>query len=407
MRNRVVFVLNMDANGLGISRSLGRIGIPVVGIDFKSGSPGLRSRYVRPLVCADPVTESDRVLDLLIDEGSRLDEKGIIFPTSDAFLLMLSRNRKRLEDSFDFIIPPEKIIEGMINKSIQYREATRLGIPIPETYFPSSMDELNQIARDIPYPAIIKPLYSHLWFAKFGNKGFKVRNPEELKEKFRRAFDSGLIALVQSCIVGPNTNHVKVCAYYGNDSRIRAVFLTRKLRQFPTEFGIGSLMKSVHNEEVQALGLQMFEGVDYRGIGSIEFKLDNRDGRYKMIELNARPWLQNSQAACAGVDFSYIEYRNIAENHYAPPPEWQDGVIWVDVLEDLKSFMWYRKREMAKWPELFSPWLSANCHAYLARDDMRPAFSNLECGIQIARVIADSMRTKSEERNGSILTGRH
>ena len=81
------------------------------------------------------------------------------------------------------------------------------------------------------------------------------------------------------------------------------LYLTRKIRQFPVEFGIGTTMESFHDPLVKRIGLDFMENIGYRGIGSIELKLDDRTGKYMMIELNPRLWAQNIQATCAGVNF--------------------------------------------------------------------------------------------------------
>ena len=47
-------------------------------------------------------------------------------------------------------------------------------------------------------------------------------------------------------------------------------------------------MRSVHDPELVELGLRSFRAIGYRGVGSIEFKRDDRDGRLKMIELDLR-----------------------------------------------------------------------------------------------------------------------
>lgn len=400
---RVAFVLNMDANGLGVSRSLGIEGIPVVGVDFRKGIAGLRSRCIRPLVCPNPIEEPQESLDLLLAEGRRLDDKGILYPTSDAFTLLVSRHRRELGEAFDFMLPPEDIVEGMVNKRLQYDEAKRLGMPLPSTFYPGSMDDLDGIRDELEYPAIIKPIYSHLLSSRIG-KGIKVDGPSELKERYKRVFEVGMETLVQSCVIGPNTNHVKVCGYYGRDGDPHAVFLTRKLRQFPPEFGIGTLMESTHDGPLQALGERFFRGIGYRGVGSIEFKKDERDGQCKMIELNARFWLQNVQAMLAGVNFPLIEYRELTEGIAGEPPPWRDGVTWVDMVEDARSFWWYRKRGMAEYRRLIPAWLDADCHAYLSRTDLRPALSQSGYGIGIAKLVGDLLRMeRKKEFDGNVL----
>ena len=280
----------------------------------------------------------------------------------------------------------------MINKRAQYEEAMRVGAPLPPTFFPSDMSEVQEAAGELIYPAFIKPYYSHLWYPVFGNKGFKVNGPRELRERYEEVFRAGLEALVQTVIDGPNTNHVKVCAYYGQDGRRRALFMTRKIRQNPAEFGVGSTMESIHDEEAQRIGLDFLEAIGYRGIGSVELKMDQRTGKYQMIELNPRLWAQNVQATYAGVNFPLIEYDDVTGRGVPEVTDWRDGVRWMDAFEDARSFWWYRQRGAMRWPDLVRSWLRSDCHAYWAKDDMGPFLAHTRLGVQAAKVAVELLR---------------
>jgi len=371
---------------VGVVRSLGREGIPLVAVDFVKKAPGLRSRYARPLLVPDPVKDPQGVLDILLRDGDS-GSRSVLYPTSDAFVLFMSRYRDELSERFIFNIPSERVLEGMVNKRLQYEEANRVGTPIANTHYPTDMADIERIEHDLDYPVFIKPLYSHLWHERFGNKGFKVANPRELGARFEEIFAAGLEALVQSIILGPNTNHVKVCAYYGTDGGLGALFQTRKQRQYPTEFGVGTIMHSIHDPEVAKMGLRFFEGVGYRGVGSIEFKLDDRDGKYKMIELNPRLWAQNSQATYAGVNFSLIEYLDVTGQGMGPAPDWKDNVRWMDSFEDLQAFSWFKDYGMVKRRDLINSWMTIDCHAYFAWDDLGPVWAHTGGGVEAAKLL--------------------
>ena len=393
----LAYVLGVNTpNGLGAVRSLGRHGIGVVAVDHRPDAAGLRSRYARPLVVPDPAIRPEAALDALLSQPER-GEKAVLFPTSDAFVLFLSRFREQLEERYRFCIPSRRILDGMVNKRAQYEEAMRVGAPLPPTFFPSDVSEVEAAADLLSYPAFIKPYYSHLWYKKFGNKGFKVAGPRELKARYEEVFRAGLEALVQTVIDGPNTNHVKVCAYYGTDGTRRALFLTRKIRQNPVEFGVGTTMESMHDPTAEKIGLDFLEAIGYRGIGSIELKMDRRGGRYMMIELNPRLWAQNVQATYSGVNFPLIQYNDLTGAPLAEQPEWQDGVRWMDAFEDARSYWWYRSRGLMRLSDLVRSWMRADCHAYLAKDDMGPFMAHTGLGVEAARVAAELLKERGRE----------
>jgi predicted ATP-grasp superfamily ATP-dependent carboligase len=50
--------------------------------------------------------------------------------------------------------------------------------------------------------------------------------------------------------------------------------------------------------------------LEYRGIFSAEFKRDPRDGLFKLLEINARPWWYIEYAERCGVDVCTMAYRD-------------------------------------------------------------------------------------------------
>jgi D-aspartate ligase len=142
-RMPAAFVLHMGPNGLGVTRSLAREGVPVVGVDFDPKAPGFFSRYCKPLLCPDPTTDPDGALELLLKVGEKLPEKGALYACSDMFVLFVSRNRRALSEQFKFTISPEEVLEGMINKRRLYDEAERIGTPYSRTFYPNDWSDLD------------------------------------------------------------------------------------------------------------------------------------------------------------------------------------------------------------------------------------------------------------------------
>jgi predicted ATP-grasp superfamily ATP-dependent carboligase len=80
MNKRVAVVLNMGANCLGVARSLGQNSILVLGMDFAPRPAGFHSKYVKVSIALTPTPSPDALLEFLVKEGGRLDEKGDLRP---------------------------------------------------------------------------------------------------------------------------------------------------------------------------------------------------------------------------------------------------------------------------------------------------------------------------------------
>jgi D-aspartate ligase len=373
----IAFVLDMGPNGLGITRSLGREGIQVVGADSDPLASGLYSTYCKRLITSDPVKEPQRVLSLLLSEGKKHLGKSVLFPASDANVLLVSRFRRELSECFQFAIPSKEIVESVINKRVLYELAEKAGIPHPKTHYPASLQDVQEVKDDIRYPVYIKPYYSHLWQERYRSKGFVANSPSEMIAKYKELFDAGIGAMLQSIVTGPDSNIVDVCAYLSEKSEPLATFVARKLRQHPNKFGVGTCKVSMHDPALLETGLRFFREINYVGPGVIEFKKDNRDGKYKMLELNARFNHSNIQATYAGVNLPLIQYLHLTEQSEERPRDHKDGVIWLDAIPDFLAFCQLNRKGELPLSTWFRSTLEANCHSYFAWDDMKPFI--MEC----------------------------
>ena len=92
---------------------------------------------------------------------------------------------------------------------------------------------------------------------------------------------------------------------------IKALFARRRLRIYPPDFGNSTAMVSIPLDDVQQAVDSLrtvLHAVGYRGIFSGEFKRDPRDGRFKLLEINTRPWWFIDFAVRCGVDVCRMAY---------------------------------------------------------------------------------------------------
>jgi D-aspartate ligase len=370
-RESIAVVLDMGANGLGVARSLGQQGIRVIGVDFRSTAPGLSSRYCTPLLTPDPLIHPQEALSILLDAGRKLSSKGVLYPTSDAFVLFVSRLREQLSRYFLIAIPSHEILECILNKKKLYELAESAGTPYPTARFPGTMEKVELIKDEIEYPALIKPYYSHLWWQRFRNKGFVVANPTQFVQKYKRAFDARLEAMVQEIIRGPSTNIIDVHAYLSKKHEPLATFVSRHVRKYPVDFGVGSCVESVHDERALEVGMRFFEKIHYVGIGEIELKKDVQ-GVYRLLDLNARTCLQSVHSMHAGVNLPLIQYQDLTDEPVARLEEYKNAVRWLDAFQDLRAFYVLTRGGQLSFRSWLTSIKKVGCHAYFARDDLKP-----------------------------------
>jgi len=337
--------LGMFETGLAVGRSLGRAGIRVVGLDSVK-KVGFYSRYIDARICPDPLEHEAAFVAFLMDVAAREGGKPALFITSDEYLVPVSRNRETLGSRFLMNLPDHRIIECITDKFKQYELALDAGIPVPRTFLAENMERVLEMEEQIPLPAFIKGAEVTLWRKKMGvaSKGFVVATREELTDTLQAVFDRGVNALIQEIIPGPDTNHYKASCYVARDGTMLLAFGLQKIRQQPAGFGFGCLVQSVEYPEMLAQGKEFFRRIAYRGVGSAEFKLDARDGKLKLIELNPRYWQQNALPERCGMNFPLTDYLEITGCHPEAVQAYRSGVKWVNLYSDLESFREYRKR---------------------------------------------------------------
>jgi D-aspartate ligase len=65
----------------------------------------------------------------------------------------------------------------------------------------------------------------------------------------------------------------------------------RRSRQHPREFGrAASYVETVELPEIEELPERFLKAIHYHILVEIEYKRDPRDGKYKLLVVNARAW---------------------------------------------------------------------------------------------------------------------
>ncbi len=360
---------------LGFVRSLGKRGIPVIVASIEQ-SIRLRSRYCLE---AFHIHGESSLLAFIAELGENMPHKGVMIPTSDADVLFMSRNRSHISRYFFFALPDITMLETLANKRTQYEFALDSGILIPQTFSPESPQDILKIADKIEYPCIIKPVYSHVWHnyhKRVGMKGWEklaeVSSPQELHNTYCSMADAGVELLIQERIPGDDTQLYSFYTYLNQEAEPLTTFVLRKQRQWPPLYGCGSSSVTCKNEDVVALGLKLLQKAKYHGLANLEFKLDSRDGEYKLMEINVRCGNRVRLAVDAGVDIPYIAYKDMLGKAVTPVNTYHLDMQWIDLIGDFRAFLYYRKIGKVHFGQWVRSVIASRSHAYFSWDDPIP-----------------------------------
>jgi len=337
-QNRVGVLVtgNNGTNNLGVVRNLGQHRIPVTLLTWGRMDMVRYSRYVsRRISCPNPRESEFEFIALLLDLGKQSEARSVIIPTSDVEAMALSRYKEDLEQYYFVPIPTFDVTKTLVNKKEFYMLLDRIGVPHPKTYFPGSISELRAIGETVAPPYIIKPAYTALFAAQFGQKCFVINSTQRLSEAIAKLRNTNLEVLIQEII--PGKEIYMFYTYFSKESQPLAICGYDKLRQYPPDFGSGSLCKSAWRASPIDLGLQLLKAIGYHGMAEPEFKRDPRDGEYKLLEVNARTTTQSALPARCGTNVEHIAYLDMTGQWGGTAASPHNGIVWMDELGDLLS----------------------------------------------------------------------
>jgi D-aspartate ligase len=373
---RPAVVVSGFTMGLAVIRALGEQGVPVVLVRYDDTDMGQASRYVREVVHAPhPAKEEEAFVERLLAVAPRYD-RGLLIPASDAGLVAISKHKQELEDGYVVAATDWDVTRLFIEKRETYALAEKLGVAAPKTTTPLSLEEAERYAENAMYPCLVKPSQGHLYKARIGVKMKRADGRDALLRAYREAEAAGLEVMLQELIPGPDGDGANHNAYVW-DGRVLVEHTARKLRGSPPQLGSPRVARSELVPEILEPGRAILDAMGFSGFACTEFKRDDRDGRWKLMEVNGRANLSGMLAVRSGVNFPLLQYRHLIDGIEPSSRGFRSGVCWTDVVRDMSCNVAYAGREGYGLRELIAPYRRPHVDAIWDARDPRPFFVRL------------------------------
>jgi predicted ATP-grasp superfamily ATP-dependent carboligase len=260
----------------------------------------------------------------------------VLFPTRDEHVAAFARHREVLSEVFRVPTPPWEITKWAWNKWNTYSMAQKLDIPIPKTWCPRTIEDIGAI--DAEFPLAIKPSVKEDFFYATRAKAWRAESRDQLKEMFLKASShvGTNEVLVQEIVPGDGTTQFSSCVFL-KDGNVLGSMEAQRWRQHPPEFGrAATFVASLDLPIAKEMTLKFLRAINYYGLAEVEYKFDHRDGKYKLLDVNARTWGFHALGSPAGVDFAYLLY---ADQVGIPVQETRgrSGVGWIRMVTDIPT----------------------------------------------------------------------
>ncbi len=362
-------------NALSVARSLGREGVRVYALNYPD-SYVASSRYCKLIRTPAGANPEEGWAGYLLGPESDELAGAVLLALGDTGIQVITQNREELAQKFllDVVNPDAQAC--MLNKLATYQQAVAAGVPTPRFWVIETRRQVLSLEKELVYPLLVKPFFSHLYQKAFGKKFVEVKTFDELLRALDAVEGSGLQVMLVEKIPGPDD---RLCSYYtylDEAGEPLFHFTKRIIRRFPVNRGGACYHITDWNPEVRDLGLQLFRQVGLRGLANVEFKRDDRDGQLKLIEVNARFTAATCLLTASGFDLGLFVYNRLTGRPQRSLENYRKGMrLWYP-REDYHAFRELNKRgEITLWQ-----WLAS-----IARPQVLPYFSWRDPGPTLAQ----------------------
>ena len=385
MQVDTVVLLGLGANGLGNLRALARGGIRTVAIDNDPRKPGARSRYGEKVILTHHADIRDAYREALQQLARRPWPRApLLLPSNDEAVEVLHADRERLSASFRLLVPPAATVERLSDKLAFDRAARDAGIDAPRTWLLSDED------RPRNGDWVLKPR------RRYSRSGVRLEAPRLLRsanapdgwiDRLRGEPDEYVL---QERIEGDDDR----LEFYGacwQDGRPVAEFTGAKLRQYPRGSGSTSCARLTRGTEIRELSRRLLEQLDYEGCADVEFKRA-ADGRYHVIEVNARTALWHVLGELAGISLPLVACDVASGRPFQPELPARIGSKWIYLERDLRAARDRSRAGDPGWSRFWRDLAGVRRCAVLSLRDPVPFLTS------VVRIVA----RRSERRNRTL-----
>lgn len=336
----VVILRSGHHTGIGIARSLGRWGVPVYSVDETSWETAFCSRYCAGRFVLDARKMSpEEFLEGLLRIGRDLGGRPVLIPTTDRDAIWTDDNAGALREVFRFPERDAALMRVLSDKSRMEQLARSVGVPTAQSVVPASSHEVARFTENAVFPVMVKAIDTERLRARLGGSKVLVHTAHELREICARALDSqNPNFLIQEFI--PGQDWMFEGCFDRNSACLFGVTAT-KLRRFPRRTGVTSLGACLHNETVYKTTTEFMKSIGYCGILDIGYRLDSRDGQFRVLDVNPRIGCTfRLFAGTGGMDVARALYLDLT-GQAVPPERAADGRKWIvedfDFVSALRS----------------------------------------------------------------------
>jgi predicted ATP-grasp superfamily ATP-dependent carboligase len=329
---RIVITNATGDVGVVAARSLRLAGFEVHGVDGRRVPRSLACRHLSGYGCItddDPRAGQDAVLRFIAQ--SRAD---VFLPLCTPGAVLAVQRRRELASLCRTNTPDPDAFLAAYDKRLCMEQCSQLGIPCARSL---SRDEALAVLKKTERGSVVvKPTMD----VSAANGIHYVEDAAHLDAAMSQCKSRYGDCMIQEYIPGSAQEMCTVTLVFSGTGRLAAAFTARKVRQWPPKGGVTACGTSTREQGLVDHVLPFFTKWRWRGPAEVELKRDERDGTFKVIEINPRfPGYLRLPSVC-GVEMAVLAVRSALG--YEPTravelSEYRGGVTYVAPTVFLRS----------------------------------------------------------------------
>lgn len=243
------------------------------------------------------------------------DTTCLVWGCADVYAALIAEVQGRFASNCTTLYIDAELRDKLESKSSFYRMCEKYGIPYPKTFhvtaeqFKAGMveEDLTPEKMGFAYPIIIKPSMSvTYWEYPFPGmkKVYRAADAAEALHILGLIFGAGYPdeILLQDTIPGSDSRMNVLTAYCDRNRKVKMMCFGRVGLEEHSATALGNPCAIITkpNPELQNTIKDWLEDIGFTGFANFDIKYDERDGSYKVFEINLRQGRSNYYVTAAG-----------------------------------------------------------------------------------------------------------
>lgn len=255
----------------------------------------------------EEINNKEKFVQVLLDEAEKHsdDEVLILMGCTDEYAELIIDNRDALSEKFVVPYIDSELKNRLVEKESFYSVCEEYGLDYPKTYIYNKGDSTRDFGFN--YPIIVKASDSISFFQNSFegmNKAYTANNEEEfnkiIEEVYSHGYEKSMI--IQDFIPGEDENMRVLTCYSDQNGKVKMMCFGHVLLEEHTPKGIGNHAAIIteYEEELMNKYKEFLEKIGYVGFSNFDIKYDDRDGKFKVFEINLRQGRSNFYVTSSG-----------------------------------------------------------------------------------------------------------